>query len=641
MLKIKLFRGFVVVVVLFSILSAVFGVRTINRHVIDEAQTRVRLDLNSAWSVYNSKLGEIETILQMTGGKQRLVDAMSAGNWDDPELQSRLERIRIRSGLDFLSVVSRDGKVVMRTWPPHRTGDYRVSDPAVSSALQGEPKTCMALLTASELTQEGTGLAEQAYMELDNTPYARRTNKRELTRGMVIEGAFPVQEGAQVLGAVYGGVLINRNFELIDRIRDVVYKDEEYRGVPMGTATIFLHDSRIATTVLRRNGNRALGTRVSKEVADRVLDNGLPWIGEAFVVNDRYITAYEPIRDGWNQIIGILYVGILKQPFEDTARGVAMRFVFVTLFVLVVSLVLAFIIAGRLAQPIHRLVEASNRMSGGDRPPPVETDNACHETEALIVAFNQMTDTLAEREERLRALNRSYMETLGFVSHELKSPVASIINYVYLLKEQKLGPVNERQGKALRAIDSGSQRLVEMVRHYLNLSRIENRELEPVPSRVPLLDEVLQPILDSDEAAAAEKNMTIVNNIERDVILHTDLNMTREVFENLVSNAIKYGREGGEIRVDAERANGFVEFSVWNQGEGIPPDRVDTLFEKFNRIEGSKAARQKGTGLGLFITKHIVEAHGGTIEAESEYGKWARFTFRLPAFDEEGGEDNG
>jgi len=242
---------------------------------------------------------------------------------------------------------------------------------------------------------------------------------------------------------------------LIDRIGEIVYRNEMYKDAPLGTVTIFLGDTRITTTVRKDNGNRALGTRVSKQVADCVLDNAKPWIGEAFVVKEPYLAAYEPIRDGGGEIVGMFYVGTLKRPFTDEWRAVAMQYLAITLVALGTSLVLAFAIASRLAAPIRRLVEVAKRVAHGDRPPPVDANGACDEVGRLVHSFNQMTAALAEREERLKTLNRSYMETLGFVSHELKSPVATIMNYAYLLREQKLGELNERQVKAVRAIDSG------------------------------------------------------------------------------------------------------------------------------------------------------------------------------------------
>jgi signal transduction histidine kinase len=229
------------------------------------------------------------------------------------------------------------------------------------------------------------------------------------------------------------------------------------------------------------------------------------------------------------------------------------------------------------------------------------------------------------------------METLGFVSHELKGPVATILNYAYLLREQKLGDVNDRQVKAIRAIDAASNRLVEMVRHYLNLSRIENGELQPLCGRIALRDDILMPLIERLEHELQIHEMRVDLQVGPEILLLADRNMVLEVFENLLSNAMKYGRPQGVIllRVEPDGGDWYV-FKCRNDGPGIPADRIDSLFQKFTRLEGTEGVRrQKGTGLGLFITRSIVEAHGGRIRVASEAGAWVEFVFTLPRLKQE------
>jgi signal transduction histidine kinase len=146
-------------------------------------------------------------------------------------------------------------------------------------------------------------------------------------------------------------------------------------------------------------------------------------------------------------------------------------------------------------------------------------------------------------------------------------------------------------------------------------------------------EEIVAPILESMEAELSGKKMKVTDEIEQAGLVFADKNMVREIFENLISNAYKYGREGGLIQLKSKIEGDYVEFRVRNEGEGIPRERMGELFKKFSRLEESETARkQKGTGLGLFITKNIVEAHGGSIRVESQQGEWTEFIFTLPLY---------
>lgn len=645
MLRTRLFQAFAGLLIVFGLLTAFFSSRMIKDRIVGEALNQVTLDLNSAWAIFNSRLEQVDTIIEMVAIKRAVLDTAIEHDWTRDDIVVRLEKIRRTFNLDFLSVTSPDGLVVLRTTPDRRIGDNVSNNPAVARALRGEHVYGLAVLTAAELAAESSELPERAFLQFEPTPKARPTPRTAEDRGLVMIAAAPLMKGPTMLGVVYGGLLLNRNNALMDRIATTIYRDEEYKGAPVGTATLFLGDCRIATTVRLPNGNRAIGTLASKQVADRVLDNATAWVGPAFVVKDWYLTAYDPLRDLDGKIVGMLYVGRLQRPFQDLSRAFLLRHAVLFTLGIAGSLVLAFVLAGRLAEPIHRLVDAADRMKRGENNVEVVAHSSCGEIQHLIESFNVMAralkerearltearDTLARQNEAISALNRSYMDMLGFVSHELKSPVASIMNYAFLLGQRKIGDLTPQQEKAVRNIEHNAKRMVEMVRHYLNLSRIENGELKPVPTRVALLKEVIQPLLESFESDLGERRIRVDNRIGADIVLHADLNMMREVFENLLSNAIKYGREQGTIWLDARREDGWVELSVRNEGVGIPADKTAHIFEKFARLEAEGVVRrEKGTGLGLFITRHIIKAHGGRIEVHSQPGEWVEFSFRLP-----------
>lgn len=645
MLKTKLLQVFALLVLLVAGVSGYLGWRFLQKQVVAEAQKQVRLDLGSAWALFEGRIRDVETVVRMTALKRAVVDAMSG----DPleavdDLQQRLELIQRSFGFDFLNLVGPDGKTLVRASATGRAGESEMHNPAVSRALKGETVAGVVLLDPADLSRESAELAERAFLALEPTPRARPTPREAEGRGLAMVAAAPVLRGPQLLGVIYGGVLLNRNATLVDLIAETIFKGETYRGAALGSATIFLQDVRVATTVRLPNGNRALGTRASKEVADRVLDNAEPWVGPAFVVKEPYLTAYDPLRDLDGRVVGMLFVGRLERPYSDLQRTTLLQYGALCLTGLAVALLFALVMAGRLARPIHALVEASQRMHRGEPHTGVEAHSSCHELDALVESFNEMASALEERQARLNAanaelgrksealtaLNRSYMDMLSFVSHELKSPVAAMQNYAYLLKNETLGPLTDRQRKAVTSIEGGTNRLVEMVKHYLNLARIENSELAPLRTAVRVRADVLDPLVEFMASALQARHAHVELDVASDLVVQADSNMLNEVFENLLSNAVKYGRDGGRIRVSAVAGAEGTRFAVRNEGPGFTAEQQTRLFEKFSRINGGSAPHARGTGLGLFITRKIVEAHGGVIEAESVPGQWAEFRFTLP-----------
>ncbi len=191
--------------------------------------------------------------------------------------------LRLDFGLDFLGIVSPRGQVAVRSTPPYNTGDFRLSNPVILRALRGETLTSLELMSGEELEREQAGLAEKAFLVLEETPHAKPTLKNEETRGMVLIGAMPIKQGAEIIA--YGGILLNRNCEG-DRIAAVVFQQQDFQSTAArGTVTIFLGDTALPLTSEMRAVKR-LALRVSREVADRVLENGQRWGDRAFVVND-------------------------------------------------------------------------------------------------------------------------------------------------------------------------------------------------------------------------------------------------------------------------------------------------------------------------------------------------------------------
>jgi signal transduction histidine kinase len=246
------------------------------------------------------------------------------------------------------------------------------------------------------------------------------------------------------------------------------------------------------------------------------------------------------------------------------------------------------------------------------------------ELEAGGAALQKAYSEVAEK-------NRAYLEMLGFVTHELKSPLASIVFGIGSLREGILGPLTEAQQAALRSAAHSADYLYATIANYLNLGRLEGSGLRLELAEVPILSAIVTPLVDRVSELAGERGMRLLVEVGSDVVVSCDRGLAATVFENLVSNAIKYGRKGGEIRLDAVRsADGVWRFGFWNDGAGFDPESAERLFRRFSRLAGDRADTKPGTGLGLYVSRQIVERHGGRIWAESAPGQGATFDITLP-----------
>jgi len=631
-LRRKIVFFFLIVVVVGGSVALTLGIVLYGKTVLERAQNQVKMDINSARVVYDQKIDNIQFLLQLTARREVIVKELKQRN--APLLKQMLEEIRLDNNLDFLSLTDEKGIVLVRSRYPYRVGDDQSNDEMVSKVLNGERIAGTQILSQEELDEEGDGLAEQAFMLFVPTRLAIPRARDRETTGMVIEAAIPViDKNDDLLGVIYGGTLLNRNYEIVDRIKDTVYRGESYKGKDIGTATIFQWDVRISTNVKNSNGLRAIGTRVSRDVYERVLENGQPYVGDAYVVNAEYITAYEPIRDVLGQIIGVLYVGILEQPFIDMRNQVIYLFFSIALVGVLVALIIGYFLARSMSKPIERLVYATQEISQGRFPAGLDIYSD-DEIGRLANSFSQMSQSLQKTMGDLKELNKRYLGLLGFTTHELKQPLGVLNGYIIMLQGETLGKLStDLQREALLEMRSNVNTLNDMIQKYLQLTKIEAGQLVVEKKRINIFKEAINPVLEGEAPQLSIKQMQVVieerGKLEK-MEITADPILMRIVFSNLVTNAIKYGRAGGIINLGFQEQDDTRRFHVKNEGPGIPKDKLMTIFDKFVRIDIKELGKQMGTGLGLYNTKEIVEKHGGKIWAESEEGKWADFIFVLP-----------
>lgn len=245
------------------------------------------------------------------------------------------------------------------------------------------------------------------------------------------------------------------------------------------------------------------------------------------------------------------------------------------------------------------------------------------EHDALLGAAVVMSDVT-----RFRMLDQLKSDMVSTVSHELKTPLTSMQMVVHLLLEEVVGPLTSKQIELLLAARQDSERLLAMVNDLMDLTRIEQGrvrlDLAPEPP-----SELVSKCLGRFEAKAKEKDIMLAGSVDFGLPpVNVDQERIDHVFDNLVGNALKFTPKGGTIRVTAKEAGAFIEFAVTDTGEGIPPEHLGRIFEKFYRVPGSSS--QGGAGLGLAIVREILASHGGSVDVASEPGRGSTFSFRLP-----------
>lgn len=627
----KLGLSFLLVILLTSVTFSIVGVRVIGNRVVAEAQAKVETDLNSAREIYLNKLASVNDVVRFAADRYLLMRTLLSG--DKQEAIEALCRIREREKLDVLTVTDKDGRVLLRTSNPQVVGDDQSRDPLVQAVLQQRaPVAATCLVPAEELRKESPALAQRAYFRFIPTPKARPRAETEETAGMMLKAAAPIlSPNNELLGVIYGGVLLNRNFELVDKIKETVFQNLTYKGKDIGTATLFQDDLRIATNVRNEDGTRAIGTRVWEDVYNRVVRDGQRWVGRAFVVNHWYITAYEPIRDLSGRIIGMLYVGVLEQKYADLRRRAVLVFLAITLLGALVALGLGYWISRRIAVSIKKLAHAADQVAHGNLDARVEIHSR-DELHELAESFNYMAAALKKRDQQLREFTtRRIMESerlahigqlAAGVAHEINNPLQGIVTYSHLLLER--AGTDSAIRESLEKIVKQANRCRDIIRGLLDFAR--QRKPDKRPSNV---NRVLEECIALVDNQALFHNIRIVKNLAPDLPqVLMDPSQIQQVFMNLIINAAEAMNGAGQLTITTRHvpADGAVEIEFTDTGHGIKEEDLDRIFDPFFTTKEVG----HGTGLGLAISYGIVKEHRGTITVQSEEGHGATFTIRLP-----------
>jgi signal transduction histidine kinase len=421
--------------------------------------------------------------------------------------------------------------------------------------------------------------------------------------------AVPTQKVGAVIARI-DGAAINRLFDSIE---------------PSPQAVISVIDAN-GRVLYRRRGSEAPS------------DVDVSWSPLSSVITNERTNVVEltsPI-DGIKRVYGIAHVrdtgliamvGIPSSTLYEPARRRLIRYALTGLVALLLAIGAALVIERSIVRPVRRLRATSQRLGGGDltaRAPRLGGG----EIGDLGTAFNTMATQIAEREERLKELDRLKSEFVSNVSHELKTPLTTIKLLAHLLQRNDL--TDEEKIDYAKTIAIECDRQIDFVGNLLDLSRIESGAYRLRKTKVDVR-ELLRSCVDVERHRAESLGVSITNRIPAHIAaVSGDFEALRRVVRGLIDNAIKYTPAGGLITVSASEIDNRVAIGVSDTGRGIPAANLPHIFEKFYRVASETDDAAAGVGLGLYLAQHIISQLDGELTVASETGRGTMFTIFLP-----------
>jgi len=624
--------GFVMTTAITILISTPITYRVINGYLAGAQDDRVGRDMKLAEAFYDLKLDDIgSTALRLAAepGVQNSLSSASEGVFDallalEEEMHNELA-ILPPNTRRFVVVIDAQGRAIVgRICCRDEQLHLAVPNADWSGLLivrdvltKGQPQAATEVIPADILNW--VYLDEQARIGLEETPMAapQPFDPREGTGGLTVMGVAPVRSpdaSGELVGAILVGHLINNDFTLVDRIKEVAGVD---------TATIFFGDLRVSTNVLKENGQRAIGTRVSQEVYDRVLVQGQEFTGPAYVVNQWYISRYEPLKDHLGQIVGILYVGAKQSTFQGLVDSFGRQVFLIAGASVLLSALIAIPVARSISRPLSDLARATHQVAEGDWSARVPVYGR-GEMGTLAESFNIMVENLRDTNDQLVQKEKlaSVGQLAAGVAHEINNPLGSVLLYADILCRET-PPDNIQQREDLAMIIKEATRCKTIVTDLLNFSR-QNEVLAQKTDLKALLQELAEEVSKRQLYAKVKLTTALDSSLPQ---IEADPLQLRQAFLNLMNNGAEAMAEGGELTLRAWHGpnSGFVTVEVQDTGTGISDENMKKLFTPFFTTKPIG----KGTGLGLAITYGIIKMHQGQISVQSQTGKGTTFTVTL------------
>lgn len=330
----------------------------------------------------------------------------------------------------------------------------------------------------------------------------------------------------------------------------------------------------------------------------------------------------------WSRGVRFIRVSAHIEDIKKNVAEIRWKIFWAGLLTLVLVAGASTIVSRRISRPMAAIAESVEKIRRGDLDKHIEIDTG-DEIGRVAQTVNELVDKLKADIIELQKLQRVRSEFLGNVSHELRTPIFTLQGYLETLLNGAIDDPSVNRSFIEKA-SAHAARLNSLLNDLIDISRIESGEMK-MSFRYFRVNDFLESVVNDFQQAAHQKQVTLKISLgtDGDVEVFGDKERLREVMSNLIDNAIKYNKEGGEVDVSGERLDGKVRIVVADNGVGIGEEHLSRIFERFYRVDKDRSREVGGTGLGLAIVKHIVDAHGSKVDVKSTVGKGTSFGFVL------------
>ena len=371
--------------------------------------------------------------------------------------------------------------------------------------------------------------------------------------------------------------------------------------------------------VFNENGEYTIPKEIMNEITDNKTISFTGDMDEFFVTEN--IVSAQAIISSKHEFLGTVFVCSTDNGVDKLMNSMTQTIIISGLWILLAAFVATYFISEKLVSPIKEMRSAAKAFADGHFDARINVSGS-DEIAELAQSFNSMAESLQELED----MRRSF---LANVSHELRTPMTTIVGFVDSILAGAIPP--EKHEYYLGVISDEVKRLSRLVTSLLDISKMQAGEKKFNMCYFDVCETARQ-VLISFEQRIDEKNLDVFFDCE-DFNMHVfaDPDAIHQVIYNLCENGIKFAREGGRYGITIKQLSAKqVEVSIFDEGIGIKEDEIKYVFDRFYKSDKSRGLDKTGVGLGLYIVRTIIEAHGETIHAESEYGEWCKFVFTIP-----------